>query len=483
MTDAESIFLSLQSTALAGAVDLLDSGVNWPNLERYYPKSRTEIDIQQFNLHGKLPSRLTNEEDVAMWFLETAYINRTKVCEYLGSVRSELGLNTVVTRLKREDIPKAVLRAIACKVCSLEIARGFVEGLKLFIPVVGCWDLLLADGDGPDNTAPGQRSTQVLQRILTEYVLAHMQYSDRSLFPAGSVSDANVAVVVQVALCVLSLGKELQEGTKSTTSAMADFFAALRAVLREQQQQSNHAEGAGTQQLTAQPSVGGTSVLNLSMKAMTDLFTSTSTGLPFGSLTQAASYAGHRPAWDCDSVLHGPSYLFADCALQGVVAVGTNLEEPFTAHYARLGADALYLFDQTIPTTTVTATTAVGIEKGRLVACLPLESVHLRTADGTTPGGAQLLTLVPLTGRGLPYITYTTTSYHSTVGEPSTPAATTASAAGAGPQAAPVQCAVAERVEYPAKIYLRFASEGQRWVDALEAACWECRAGLSKRKL
>jgi hypothetical protein len=454
--DADTVFSSLQTAALSQAVESLVLTGKVVRIESYYPKSCAEIETQLFNLHGHLPQRLCNEEEIAMWFLEAEHLNRTKVFEYLGYVKAAPSLGNGF-RLRREDIPKAVLRKIASKVCSLEVAQGFVEGLKLFIPVVGCWEALQ---EASTENVVSHRTSPALKRILTEYILAHMQYSDKPVFQAGSVTDSNVESVVQVAISVLSLSKILHDGVKSTSAAMAEFFATIRTVLREQQQPSQ-GEGTGAQQLVAQsPAAPVTTTLTMSMKTMTDLFTATSTGLPLGSLvhTTLRDVGGHVRE---GTVPPSPSYLFAHSLLSGAITLGSNLEEHFTVYFARLGHDALYLFEQPTDPSAESANSP-----GRLVSCIPLDCVHVRSEE--VGPQSTLLTLVPLTGTGLPYITYSKAS------DPSQPADHQSE-----PQ--PLQCPIPETVIYPAQIYVK-AQDALRWVDALEAACWECRANLMRRK-
>lgn len=427
-----------------------------------------------------------------MWILETEHINRSRVCEYLGSIRQTV-LSSTGVRLKREDVPKAVLRKLASKICALEMAKGFVEGLKFFVPVVGCWDAVAASTSADEylSSTPQHDESHMLNRILTEYVLAHMKYSDKPIFPAGTVNDSNVGLVVQVALCVLSLSKVLHDAVKSSSAAMADFFAALRAVLRDQRQ-------------------AGAAALAMSMKTMTDLFTTTSTGLPLVSLSQSAAHmvGGHHHRGGA-AVVSSPSYLFAQCALQGVLCVGTDLEQPFAAYFARLCSDALYLFE--LPTNNSSSDTTGGgrggqsdtsadepspsSERGALLACVSLECVHLRTGAGdcgahpSSCSPNMLLTLVPLAGRGLPFISYSTSSSSTMpgLGDGSSSSAASAQL---------LQCPVPESVAHPAQIYLRLPSSntqgtssasssraaGEQWVDALESACWECRASQARLK-
>jgi hypothetical protein len=468
--DTESIFTANQS--VLDALNLRAKNVSIPSIEAYFPKTKNEIETQQFNLYGRLPARLTSEEEIAMWILEGENINRSRVCSYLGRAQDQSAGNTSGIRIRREDIPKGVLKRLANKICSLELAKGFVEGMKFFVPVVGCWDAVASYANS-EGGAVSKADTDVLRKVLTEYVSAHLKYSDKPIFPPSAVNDNNIDIVVEVALCVLSLSKALQDSVKSSSAAMADFFAALRAILREQQPAStataSSAESAIiTQILKPQPASGANAApLSLSMKAMTDLFVATSTGLPLSSLSHstqrtASHHHGAHP------VAAGPSYLFASAGLQGTLSLGFSLEDPFRPYFARLTSDALYLFEHAASVGGAEESTDGG--QGALVACIPLESVHLRTDDSTAQ--STLLTLVPLSGNGLPYIQYAPSSQ-----QPKAPADGTAEqAAYSGPSA----------VTYHANIFLRLHSSRtvdsalETWVDALETASWECRSARSK---
>jgi hypothetical protein len=477
--DSESVFTAGQTSATLEAIKLRAGNVSVPSIESYYPKTKSEIETQLFNLYGRLPARLTSEEDIAMWILEGENINRSRVCAYLGRKQDQsAGGNSTGIRVRREDIPKGVLKRLANKICSLELAKGFVEGMKFFVPVVGCWDAVASYANSDGGGTVSKADTEVLCRILTEYVNAHLKYSDKPIFTPSAVNDSNIDVVVEVALCVLSLSKALQDSVKSSSAAMADFFAALRAILREQQPASSATTGSGadsttiTQFLKPQPAAGGSPApLSLSMKAMTDLFVATSTGLPLSSLAHSAQHSGSHHHHGAHPVAAGPSYLFASAGLQGNISLGFSLEDPFQPYFARLTSDALYIFEQA--TDTGGAERTCEGDTGTLVACIPLESVHLRTDDSTAQ--STLLTLVPLSGNGLPFIQYAP--------QPSqqlkSPADGTAELpAYSGPSA----------VTYRASIFLRLHSSRtggddcalETWVDALETAAWECRSARTK---
>lgn len=495
--DIESSILTQQAALLAKAAELQNANRSIPNLVKYFPQTKPDIEIQQFNLFGKLPARLSTEEDIAMWILESEHINRHKVCEYLGTIPEPVRVGSNGMRIRRDDSAKIVLKKIASKICSLEVTKGFVEGMKFFVPVVGCWDPEVFAEDNLKASALPE-----LHRILTEYVLAHMKYSDKPIFSPSIVTDNHVGVIVEIALCVLSLSKVLHDGAKSNSAAMADFFAALRGVLRDQPA-SPAAESAPTdaalytqymqgQSLsTAQPQAV---TLTLSMKAMTDLFVATSTGLPLTALSQTHSTYRTGQHQHHGSVVHAPathpSYLFVEQGIRGAVAVGFSVEEPLVPYYARLGSDALYLFQRNPGNLSHAEAASVFTfgadnvsERGQLVACIPLESVHVRTHDSVQQ--PNLLALTGLSGTAIPYIIYDTTpSSTSIAGVTTAPAAAGATATSealpyAGPTAVTFHRTILIDLSQQAS---QQANAYDNWVDAIESASWECRAVKSKPK-
>lgn len=492
--DIENTILTQQAALLVKAADLQNTNRSIPNLNKYFPQTKQDIEIQHFNLFGKLPSRLGSEEDIAMWILESEHINRHKVCEYLGAIPEPVRVGSNGMRIRRDDSAKVVLKKIASKICSLEVAKGFVEGMKFFVPVVGCWDPEVFAEDNLKASALPE-----LHRILTEYVLAHMKYSDKPIFSPSIVTDNHVGVIVEIALCVLSLSKVLHDGAKSNSGAMADFFAALRGVLRDQPAspaaESTPSDAAlytqymqGQSLSTAQPQAV---TLTLSMKAMTDLFVATNTGLPLTALSQTHSTYRSGQHHNNGSVVHAPavhpSYLFVEQGIRGPVAVGFSVEDPLVPYYARLGCDALYLFQRNPSHTDATSVFTFGgtenvSERGQLVACIPLESVHVRTHDSVQQ--PSLLSLTGLSGTEIPYIVYDSTpSFASTAGAAvvTVPGATPASDAlrYAGPTAVTFHRTILVDLS---QLVSQQANTYDNWVDAIESAAWECRAVKSKPK-
>lgn len=495
--DPESDVQCQQTRLVSEALKLQKIGHTVPQLHRFFPDNKSDIEIQRFNLTGKLPQRLSGEEDIAMWILESEFLNRARVCKYLGTAPEAPNASTNGVRYRREDVPKSVLRKLASKICALDVAKGFVEGMKLFVPVVGCWDLFAEKANTTSNEATlNGEELSVLKRILTEYVCEHAKHSDRPLFPGVPLNEANISTMVEIALCVLGLSKVLHEGTKSSSVAMADFFADLRTVFREQASppasKTDLAESASTQSVQASSAAHG--ALSLSMKSMTDLFTATSTGLPLVSLTEShRNLQLHAATTKAATLTVGalrPSYLFAEHILSGAVTLGWNLEETLVSKFARLTHDALYIF---------------GPESDLPEGCIPLEAVHVRTQDGSSGAGrTALLTLTGLSGTSLPYVHLQHADVSSAAVPVVAPALSTqfqqlfrsvsqgpaptvpnvpsspsvASVPYCGPIAVKYHPYVLLNITCPAGVSVSETCDV--WVDALESAAWECRASRSK---
>ena len=496
--DLELDLQGQQARLLADALRIQKLGHTVPKLCQFFPENKNDMEIQRFNLTGKLPQRLSGEEDIAMWILESESLNRARVCKYLGTAPEAPNVSSNSVRYRQEDIPRSVLKKLASKICSLDVAKGFVEGMKLFVPVVGCWDLFVEKANTTSNeSALDGQEVSALKRILTEYVSEHARRSDKPLFPGIPLTETNVNTMVEIALCVLGLSKVLHEGTKSSSTAMADFFADLRTVLREQASPTNNkaesTEGVFNQSITASPAAAQ-GALSMSMKTMTDLFTATSTGLPLVSLAeshrnlQLNASSSHGAALPASSLR--PSYLFAEHLISGAVTLGWNLEEPLVPKFARLTHDALYIF---------------GPESELPEGCIPLEAVHVRTQDGNSGAGRSAqITLTGLSGTAVPYVhlhqagvTAVATAHvlaptatvqfqqpfrSVALGLGSVPVNTSGSIGTSdvpfgGPSAVTYYPYVLLNISSPAGVSISESCDV--WVDALESAAWECRASRS----
>jgi hypothetical protein len=365
MTDSDA-FVSHQEKILQGAMKLSMSKTQVSNIFQYFPQSSSEIETQEFNIMCKIPRKLLSDEEIAMWFLESEKLNRSNAELYFAN--------------PTDSSARSALEKLAAKICSLEIAYGFVEGLKFFLPVVGCWN-----SDEINNNF----KSVTMKYVLKIFVQAHLQYSKTPIFTTGF---ENVPFIVEIALAVLDLCRVLEKNKTAQAVAMSDFFAALREIMKR-----------------------GDS-LTMHVKAMTDLFTAASSGRPMSALQLPVNL---------------PSYLFATSGLSGYVKIGFRLDETFRLFFARLGSDALYLFD---PTTSVANEYPVSrsffsqsaqpfkpalITPYKLRFCIPLDGVHIRYFDdmyATSERGSEdegvLLEMSSISVRLVPVIEYNTEEYY-----------------------------------------------------------------------
>jgi len=152
-----SLFFQRESTSSAGNPTFRKR--QYPSDARqFFPLSESDAQIQRFNITGSIPASLQDPEKVAMWFLETEYINRSKVFQYFSNLNDN----------------KALLQ-ISEMICKLEAAAGFVDGLKFFVPVVGCWESMY-------NKSVIDTNTDKVKAILAHYSEAHLMHSTTPIF-------------------------------------------------------------------------------------------------------------------------------------------------------------------------------------------------------------------------------------------------------------------------------------------------------------
>ncbi|KAJ1425672.1 hypothetical protein B484DRAFT_451006 [Ochromonadaceae sp. CCMP2298] len=410
------------------------------SLDSYLPQSQEEWETQQFNVIGTVPGRLVTDEDVAMWILQSECLDRSRVCQYFTSKRYDATLR------------KNVLKKLAVKICSLDAAMGFVEGMKFFVPVVGCWD--------PDPPTEGAAEPSLVRYVLGEYVVAHLACSERPLFSPALVEAENMATLVELALCVLDLCAVLHAGRRPPSAAMADFFAALRNVLRGQSAEEEREEEGSPAPAQAQ---GRSRALGMSMKLMTDLYTAATSGLPLQPLKLP------DPARSClfARVHHSGLLRLNQSAGQGQAQgqeqgqaqaqeFGSPTEGSWVPVFARLTDDALYFFRPEGGSGGGGEGEGVGGEgegaRGWPVfACVPLESARVRTRDAGTGTGVGDFQLCGIADWSLPLINLG-------------------------------QWGAAPSIAYQPSVQLRVGGvvggeeACETWVDAIESSCWECRS-------
>ncbi len=105
------------SEALELRKRLPSNNLHLPDVLRYIPWDEQELDIQRFNLYGELPRRFNqncDENDVAMWFLTQPLLQRLRLASFL---------------LSENYLAHATMQEMMKKVCVLESAQSFVDGL------------------------------------------------------------------------------------------------------------------------------------------------------------------------------------------------------------------------------------------------------------------------------------------------------------------------------------------------------------------
>lgn len=455
---AEISHLSSQNEILNEVVGLFKLKSAIPAVSHYFPQSTAEIEVQEFNTACKIPARLaTSEDDIALWILESEELNRSKTASYLTN--------------PSDPAARVVLEKIAIKICSLEVASGFVDGLKFFLPVVGCFDI--NQGTSTElsaNLTPHE--INVLKYVMKIYIQAHLYYSKNPLFETPNGME-NLAILIELGLSVLDLCKILQLKKKSQTIAMSDFFAVVRNLLRK---------GVN---------------LTLSIKKMTDLFVSSSTGRGLTALKLPP---------------HLPSYLFSQVRKEGYVSMGYQLDSPFKLYYARLTYNALYLCDPSVDMTLASYNS--GLVSAalscpyKLVCCIPLETVHIQLMDrseqysvnidiagGGSGDGDGLLEFTSINETNIPLIEYNHKEHYAI--------------SSGGATSTPQEWLGPKHITHHGSLYVsvdaykpstsnaadstvppedtsssddNINSELNAWMDALENSCWESRVTKKMQK-
>ncbi len=223
---------------------------------------------------------------------------------------------------------------------------------------------------------------------------------------------------------------------------------------------------------------------------MTDLFVAVSTGRPMGALELPPNL---------------PSYLFSEERLAGFVKINYALNDAPVEFYARLGFDAMYLFKadeeaaESREVWEVKATQAASLPTTskpafkpphNLVACIPLEFVHVLNQSGMDDFGDRV-ELVSVNAKQLPVIHFNHQEYRQSL-------AVQVSAHSADAAKPPPKCVWlgAKSVAHHDSISIvpvlpNESSSGPHarlsideritlWVDALENSSWDCRARARK---
>lgn len=335
MKQATENYYQFLCDTFSGAADLIESNQDLVDLTPFSVKSNEEIESQAFNLALTIPTRLKEDEEIAMWLLENEQLNRKSVAKLFG----EFCENQIV---------QSTLEKIALKVCSLEAASGFVEGLKIFLPIVGCWEPSMEENEIDED---------LLENVLQTYAKSHIARSPTPLFHTSTDCSS---ILKEIANHTLTLYQTLHRGKTAQAMAMSIFFNSIRNTLRK---------GDG---------------LTLSIKGMTDLFIATSTGRPFACLQMPEDI---------------PSYLFTKIMCSGMVQMSFQMSDQLTRFYARLTDNALYLFD-----VNENSDPRAIYFHDKLVFCVPLSFVMIRRGD--LQYHDDVVELYNFSGKQLPVIDY-----------------------------------------------------------------------------
>lgn len=278
-----------------------------PNVRNYSPQNLLEFETQQFNLYLQLPNRIQSEDELSMWILENQQLNREQVGNFLKQPNSQLSQN--------------ILYRIASKICQLEIGKSFIEGLKLFLPTCGVWDLFIEDALTTEDS--------VAKFALETYIQAHINFSPEPLF---ELNLNHMPVLVQIALAIIKVFDSIQNGSKPQASIMATFTTDLKSATNT------------------------TIDISLSNKAISELFILASS--PISNLKISTD---------------SPSYLFSTFVLETNVTIQFKAfphttEETKEVHL-KLTKDTLFIFNM------------VNNSISSMYSCVPLGSLQCETSE------------------------------------------------------------------------------------------------------
>eukprot|EP01038_Epipyxis_sp_PR26KG_P012553 gene12553-16835_t len=389
---------------------------------KYYPRSTGEKEIQLFNLYGKIPSRLLESVDsveaIASWLLSNEQLERNAVAMYLSDTGDKNN--------------KRVLEKIADRICYLEVGSHFVEGLKLYIPVIGYMDPITDDiyvGFVPE----------MIRYVLQIYVHSHLLNSRKPI----STDLNDVPILVELSLIILDFCRILKSNVnnqKSNSQILNDFTMAVK--------------GLDTSSALSNDVV------------ITELFNMIHNNKPLTTLKLPYKL---------------PSYLFASSKKSGLFSFSRKLDEEFQRLLLRLTDDALYLFELTGQNDDedelLDDHTALLSETICLRFCIPLRNIHVILCDEND--SCSLLELIDTQGNEVSLIEYVMNNKNPTnsingeawVGRPA-------------------------NVSYHSSIYLDFSNSisninnlqinnkiisnsldayetTMRWMEMIESSCWD----------
>lgn len=185
-----------------------------PTLTEYFPLTTDDIDVQTFNLTGKLPPSLSSEEELAMWILEHDNLNRLQLYSFFCS--------------SQQSMAKDALTRLSNKVTSLEAAQHFADALKFFLPITGVWETALKHATSAE--ASKENIAQLFRGPLALFCSAHLANSSSPLFSWRGVDEQQALLVplVDVATACIDLILSLHDSLGPVVT-MSQFIQRLGA--------------------------------------------------------------------------------------------------------------------------------------------------------------------------------------------------------------------------------------------------------------
>jgi hypothetical protein len=306
------------------------------NLIHYYPQSIEEVEIQRFNLNGEIPHRLSTVDSIAVWLLETESLVRENVCKYLTQRSSSSdGVSSDM-----------VLEALSKKICSLDVSEGFIEGMRVHLPICG--------GIIPSNLTVYEfiHEESKLSILLKAYVRGHLLYSKSPIIDAKFADDEVINALASLAEIVIQTYRSLASSDKPWPAINNDFQVATREVFKKQL-----------------PAV------TMDMKTINEML-----------VTISANNGQLVPLYIPEKT---PSYFYASVVKSGWIRLGFNTDiEVMMKCFVRLCNNALYIFVDSH------ATNAQGF--------IPLQ--YLRPQLSDTLNTYSTINLLPVLDSVIPYV-------------------------------------------------------------------------------
>lgn len=348
---------------------------------KYFPQSKKELFIQNFNLSGgsKLPSDLIKDDQIAMWILKNDTLDRSIVANFLT--------NPIFIQAEK------ILDSISMKVCSLEECQGFIEGLKIYLPVVGGILNPNSDNTLPLNLLLDQKK---LRKLLLAYGKAHIKACKKCIIPTILSSNDNLtpklsSLLADLSLEVLNLYQSLAIADRPLSVLMNGFFRCVRSISFRYEDEITSAMPQHNTNLKPQPTI-------ITGNVMDDIFNAVS--------SNAALMPIPNPIGEDMSI--PPSYLFSNITRSNHIRIEfhSNDESPIVMR-GKLCNNVLY-FTKDVPLTGDT------LDKGdnednevmntqMLISCIPLALTRVRLSDNL---GFHLCIELTPRERAIPYITF-----------------------------------------------------------------------------